>query len=102
LFPLQEELANVARAPQFWQQMRALSSTVQRGSIDGRQFGFAPTGPGVNGFLEALQEHVDANRQEQKGMWKLLAEGHATQPQPSDPSQPDDSQPSESNAMDES
>jgi hypothetical protein len=63
---------NVARAPQFWQQVRALSAAVQRGSIDGMQFGFTPKGVGVSGFLEGLQRHVDENRTEQKGMWKLL------------------------------
>ena len=69
---LQGELSNVSRAPQFWQQVRALSAAVQRGRIDGMQFGFAPVGVGVSGFLEGLQRHVDENRAEQKGMWKLL------------------------------
>jgi hypothetical protein len=69
---MQAELANVASSPQFWQQVRALSAAVQRGSIDGMQFGFAPKGVGVSGFLEGLQQHVDENRTEQKGMWKLL------------------------------
>ena len=45
---------------------------MQRGTIDGMQFGFAPAGLGVSGFLEGLQRHVDENRAEQKGMWKLL------------------------------
>lgn len=71
-FVLQAELSNMARAPQFWQQVRALSAAVQRGSIDGLQFGFPPAGAGVSGFLEGLQRHVDENRAEQKGMWKLL------------------------------
>lgn len=72
---LQEELLALARAPSFWQQVRALNSAVQRGTIDGRQFGFEVTQPGLLGFLKGLQAHVDSNRQEQKGMWKLIGQG---------------------------
>eukprot|EP00892_Ulva_mutabilis_P005134 jgi/Ulvmu1/2993/UM015_0033.1 len=71
----QEELVALARAPPFWQQVRALSSAVQRGTIDSRQFGFAASEPGVLGFLKALQAYVDSDRQEQKGMWKLIGQG---------------------------
>lgn len=65
----------LAHAPPFWQQVRALSSAVQRGTIDSRQFGFAANQPGVLGFLKALQVYVDSDRQEQKGMWKLIGQG---------------------------
>lgn len=72
---VQEELVALARAPPFWQQVRALSSAVQRGTIDSRQFGFSATEPGVLGFLKGLQVYVDSERQEQKGMWKLIGQG---------------------------
>lgn len=48
---------------------------MQRGSIDGRQFGFSATEPGVLGFLKGLQAYVDSDRQEQKGIWKLIGQG---------------------------
>eukprot|EP01025_Chloroclados_australasicus_P062425 TRINITY_DN8202_c1_g2_i1.p2 TRINITY_DN8202_c1_g2~~TRINITY_DN8202_c1_g2_i1.p2 ORF type:complete len:143 (-),score=17.67 TRINITY_DN8202_c1_g2_i1:211-639(-) len=68
-----EELEESCRSPQLLQQMRALSHGLTVGTIDASQFGFQPEHPGVPGFCEALQKHVDS-QPAKKARWKRTQE----------------------------
>eukprot|EP00877_Chromochloris_zofingiensis_P010437 jgi/Chrzof1/5647/Cz16g10040.t1 len=61
-----ESLRDLARSPQFQQQLHTFSTALQTGQLDLAQFGLQARGFSVADFLAAIQELVDRERQQRQ------------------------------------